>query len=174
MCGAGGGGDGPNRTEDGIRQAVRGVPQGREIVGKIVNVGVGEIVDRLTVLALKIGTGEDRHQDTTHWRNEQTILVSAICGRTLNGSWFKLALDLAAVNGMLWHAEDDLRALRGQHRAETSPDSTGKTGEFSGPRILQQASTCAFRVQALNDQRTNLITEINKLTGDHLGPEKIV
>jgi hypothetical protein len=124
---------------------------------RLINIGAGEITDRLTILALKILTGEAAGKDTTHFENERTALLVLIRTRTLNGSWFQQVLELGAVNAALWYAEDHLREIRG----------------LSDPVSLAPAIIAlAFRIQDLNDQRAQLVEAINKLSGDHIGPEK--
>ena len=63
------------------------------------------------------------------------------------------------VNAALWRAEDELRAYR------------LTSGDLS--REVLSIVTCAFQIQSLNDQRAALVAAINKLTGDHLGEEKL-
>lgn len=74
---------------------------------RLVNYGVGEIVDRLTILDLKIA-----HGGGDHFATERSALLTQLHGRTLNGAWFEHALRLAVINGLLWRAEDDLRGAR--------------------------------------------------------------
>ena len=133
-------------------------------MGRLTNPGIGDIVDRLTILSLKILSGTEQGKDTAHWRNEQVILLSQIRARTLDGPWFPLALDLAAVNGMLWHAEDDLRALRQIDLAQDSEAT--RQGEATAART-------GFRIQELNDRRAGLIESINQISGDDPAPEKL-
>lgn len=125
-------------------------------MGKLVNYGAGEISDRLTVLALKILFGTEAGKDVSHFRNEQTVLLTQIHARTLNGVWFDAYTGLAAVNAALWHAEDDLRAMR-----------------RSGTPNTDDIAVLAFRIQSLNDQRAALIARINSDAGDTVGTEKL-
>lgn len=120
---------------------------------RLIGYGVGELIDRLTILDLKIA-----HGGGDHFVNERTALLVKVKARDLTGAAFEATLGLALVNGLLWRAEDDLRLLRRQ--------SGGELRE-------QDAGVIAFRIQELNDQRAALVETINKLTGDHLGQEKI-
>ncbi len=124
---------------------------------RLENPGVGEISDRLSILALKVLFGHEQGKDIAHFKAEQGALLSKIRTRTLNGKWFEAYTELAAVNAVLWHAEDTLRALRNQ------VPST----------IVDVACSVAFRIQALNDTRAVLIERINKDAGEHLGGEKL-
>lgn len=123
---------------------------------RLVNPGTGEISDRLSILALKILFAGTAGKDITHFRNEQVALLTQLRGRTLNGKWFEAYSELAAVNAALWHAEDDLRELR---------------GETGGVTTLR-AGTLAFRIQELNDLRAACVEKINKDTGEFGGAEK--
>lgn len=125
-------------------------------MGRLTNLGPGDITDRLTILSLKILNAGAR--ETTHWKAEQTALLSQIRSRTLNGVWFAAVLDLAAVNGMLWVAEDQLRALR---------------ANASGSVDWAEAGAVAFQIQTLNDRRSALIDQINKDAGEYVGAEKL-
>lgn len=124
---------------------------------RLINFGVGEMSDRLTILAMKILAGAEKGQDVRHFETERQALLSKIAARTLNGSWFSHLLELGAVNAAIWKATDDLRDLDG---------SRGYAND-------SEAASLAFKMQRLNDQRSHLIEEINKLAGDHTGKEKI-
>ena len=127
-------------------------------MSRLVNYGVGEIVDRLTILELKILHGRQAGKAVDHFETERAALLTQLRGRSLNGAWFEHVLTLGAVNGLLWRTEDTIRAAR-----TTSGDLQREAFEIV---------TTAFRIQALNDQRAALIETINKLTGEHLGSEK--
>jgi hypothetical protein len=126
---------------------------------KLVNLGAGEISDRLTILALKITVGSERGSDVAHFEAERAALLQKIHSRTLNGAWFDAILELGAINALIWHAEDDLRAWRSPDHVYTMPD-------LEAIRIL------AFRLQALNDRRAGLVQQINKDAGDGDSKEK--
>src|SRR5678815_2486436 len=81
--------------------------------------------------------------------------------------------DLGAVNAELWVLTDDMRTLAEQHRSVTTPDSSGLTGQFSGPRVLEQAGPVGIAILRLNDRRAELIQTINELCGDADGREKL-
>jgi predicted mannosyl-3-phosphoglycerate phosphatase (HAD superfamily) len=136
--------------------------------------GAGEITDRLTILALKILFGREAGKEVTHFEAERTSLLAKIRSKTLNGAWFDRVLDLAAVNAALWHCEDEMREWR-QLWAPTGPDSTALRGPGEGYKAATalEVVDCAFRIQSLNDQRANLVREINKDAGDSVGQEKL-
>jgi hypothetical protein len=129
---------------------------------RLLNYGAGEITDRLTILSLKIlhGGAEER---TKHFRDERAALLTKLRGRESVGGWLDQALMLGAVNGALWQAEDELRGYR--------LDYLGTI--VSRDAIFEDAAKCAFRIQELNDQRAALLQQINALTGETAGPEKL-
>ena len=134
-------------------------------MGRLVNAGAGEISDRLTILALKILTGSEQGRDVSAFEIERAALLSQIRSRTLNAKWFELVLELAAVNATIWHAEDDLRALR----PEAVPPAEGN--DEGRQRVV---AALAFRTQRLNDRRAELVGQINRDAGDAVTPEKLV
>lgn len=122
---------------------------------RLVNPGVGDVVDRLSILELKVLHGEIAQKDTAHWVRERDVLLVQLAGRTLNGSWFQPAIALSVVNAALWREEDNLRAYRKEN-----------------PVAMAPVVCCAFLIQQLNDQRAVLIGEINTKAGDDRGREK--
>lgn len=134
-------------------------------MSRLVNFGPGEIADRLTILTLKILYGKAAGKDVVHFSSERNALLGLLRSRELGGSWFELVLELAAVNAALWQAEDELRGLR---KGGGTGTTTYETADY-----YKTATTCAFRIQDLNDQRAQLVGMINKATGDHLGEEKL-
>lgn len=131
-------------------------------MSRLVNYGIGDAIDRLTILALKRLYGEAAGKPVEHFQKEATVLHTQITARTLNGAWFAPALDLAAVNGALWRAEDELRDYRRGWDVDVST-----LPPFAGDIVR-----LAFRVQELNDQRAALVEVVNKLVGEHQGSEK--
>jgi hypothetical protein len=122
-------------------------------MSRLLNLGAGDLSDRLTILALKILSGREQGIETAHWETERASLQQKIHARTLNAMWFDAYTELAAINAMLWHAEDDLRAWR----AKGDPYTLDDLGRI---RII------AFRIQSLNDRRAEVVTQINKEAGD--------
>jgi hypothetical protein len=99
-------------------------------------------VDRVTILALKILVGVAAGKSVTHFETERERLISLL--ETQSPVKVNLLLELAAVNALLWQAEDTLRAMRGV----PEPD-------------LAMVATVAFRIQSLNDDRARVIAQIN-------------
>ena len=128
---------------------------------RLVNIGVGEICDRLTILALKVLYAEQQNKNADHFVQERNALLVMLRGRELNAGWFEHALGLSAVNAALWQEEDALRDLRPKKEPLPPWDP------------VAAARDVAFHIQELNDERARLVETINKATGDHLGAEKL-
>ena len=126
-------------------------------MGRLLNYGCGEIVDRLTVLSLKLLYGRESGKDVKHFEQERSALLTKLAGRTLNGAWFEQTLELAATNAALWQVGDALREIRSH-----DPNSG----------LMEEAGRLGCQLQSLNDGRALLIEAINKQTGDFIGPEK--
>jgi hypothetical protein len=132
-------------------------------MARLVNIGAGEVTDRLTILSLKILHGRAAGKPTDHFARERDVLLTQIRARTLNGSWFAQVLELAAVNAALWQAEEALRALRRDLQPGGAKDGNG----------WGDAGLLAVRIQDLNDQRAALVASINTHTGECDGAEKL-
>ena len=131
---------------------------------RLINYGTGEIVDRLTILSLKELYGAQASRDITHFRNERNVLLTQLHARDAYARWYEHGLALHAVNAALWQAEDELR----WYRTEFGPiEDRTLAGD------LEPVVVCAFRIQALNDRRAELIAAINASVGDPSGQEKI-
>lgn len=126
---------------------------------RLINPGIGEIVDRLSILTLKILHAPD----AGHFVTERNALLVMLRGRELNGAWFEHVLTLTVVNAGLWQATDAIRA----QQAEIALPSIGSRDD-----MYVEAGKLGLRIMALNDQRAGLVETINKLTGGHLGSEK--
>ena len=130
-------------------------------MGRLFGYGTGEICDRLSILALKILYGQQAGKDVTHFKAErQGLLTQLKVKGGLNGVWYELSLDLAAVNSALWQGEDLLKSYRGGSATAQSKDYTA---------IIQ----LSFKIQALNEIRSELIQQINSHVGEAKGVEKI-
>lgn len=136
---------------------------------RLINLGLGELADRLTILALKIAHGQQASKDVAHFVTERNaLLVQVRTAATDPGLEF--LFELAAVNAMLWYAEDHLREWRQQFAAESCTSATWVAQE---PDAAADAVEIAFRIQALNDRRAELVSLLNKSAGTDYGPEKI-
>lgn len=124
-------------------------------MSRLINFGPGEIVDRLSILALKLTHGQAAGKSVDHFQAEWDALVKYPI------PFIELpvanVIRLTTVNGLLWQAEDDLRKWR--------PGLTDYEAHL--------VADLAFRIQDLNDQRATLVQTINQVTGTSVGSEKL-
>lgn len=127
---------------------------------RLLDYGLGEILDRLSILALKIANGESAGKDVAHFRRERSKLLP-LTATKVDGVVFEAYAELAVVNGRLWEAENRLR----QWRREI------EQGPLSATSL--DVMNTAFEIQALDDRRAALIQMINDTTGAPAGVEKL-
>jgi hypothetical protein len=136
---------------------------------RLLNPSPGEILDRLTILELKIMWGGKRSMDVTHFEAEKYSLIEVLknwtegiaedCigdGDRLDETLQKVDLHrngLAAVNALLWDAEDEARR---------TPDTSA----------FKLAVLCK-KIIRLNDARASHVRELDLLHGIRDGQEKI-
>lgn len=136
---------------------------------RLLNPSPGEILDRLSILELKIEAGTKRGLVTTHFEAEKASLQEALrnweqgiaedCigdGDRLEKTLEEVAKHkngLQAVNGLLWQAEDDVRA-------------TEDTEAFKLARLCRQIAN-------LNDARAAHVRALDVCYGLEDGPEKL-
>lgn len=124
---------------------------------------LGETWDRLTIIALKMESGN--HSD--HLVVEQEALLNLLRQSTFpiedGVRATQAAQQLAAVNAFIWHKEDEIRT-RGA--AIGKPEGVAVT-ELAGIAEL------AVEIRKLADRRHHLIAEIDRIFGDpRAGKEK--
>lgn len=120
----------------------------------LLNPGCGEIVDRLTILSLKVLYGEAAGKSVAHFVNERNGLSVKLKGRELNGAWFEQVLQLGAVNAALWARTDEQRRYLDQYHEPWTKERT------------LAAAECGVAIMRLNDERARLVRQINELSGD--------
>lgn len=129
-------------------------------MSRLINPGLGDQLDRLTILALKI-----LHKGAQdHWVRERNALLAQVRSRNHSGTWLEPALELGAVNATLWQVEDRIRAYRvsSQQKNELVP-----VGD-----LAEDVCLAAYQIQDLNDRRAALVDAINALVGEDRGGEK--
>ena len=132
-------------------------------MARLHNPGPGEILDRLSILQLKMLYGVQAGKPIGHFVSEAEALWSLLPGI---GDYAREVIRLTAINAALWHAENDLRALR------------AAVGAGDDPKLLShdeivRAVRGAFQIQALNDQRAAGIATINRAAGRPEEAEKL-
>ncbi|MFQ5663675.1 MAG: hypothetical protein ACE5HL_07580, partial [Terriglobia bacterium] len=84
---------------------------------RLINPSPGELLDRKTILHLKIEAGQQGQVDVAHFQEELELIEAALADwRHKNAGADRRAYDeatkeLAEVNRKLWHAEDEVRQL---------------------------------------------------------------
>lgn len=130
---------------------------------RLANYGAGEIVDRLSIISLKIVYGKQALKSVTHFEAERTELLAKL--PQITTVWFDATLELAAVNAMMWQDTNRVRDLRKLYEAATP--------EIPVLGAVQELAHLAMRLQEMNDRRAILITFINVWTGQtEQGAEK--
>ena len=132
-------------------------------MARLHNPGPGEILDRLSILQLKMLYGVQAGKPIGHFVSEAEALWSLLPGI---GDYAREVIRLTAINAALWHAENDLRDFR------------GRVGAGDDPKILSAgelicAAHVAFQIQELNDQRAACIATINRAAGRPEEAEKL-
>ena len=126
-------------------------------MSRLVNFGLGEICDRVSILSLKILHGESKSVDTQHFSQERAALMVKLVARE-SGRWVEHLCDLAAVNAAIWQAEDE---IRGRREAITREQDEGVLAEHH-----YCAGTLGLKIATLNDRRASLVAAINALVGE--------
>jgi len=115
----------------------------------LMNPSPGELVDRKTILHLKIEAGRRKQVDIGHFQKELEMIEAALA------DWFRKSPgadrracdattgDLADVNQQLWRAEDEVRQLARSER----------------DRLAELAKL----IPELNDRRAALVQQVNRL-----------
>jgi hypothetical protein len=130
-------------------------------MSRMFDYGPGELYDRLSILRLKIHHAPVG-RDTLHFSLEQQRIMDTLDRLKISPNLFQLALSLARVNGWLWDAEDQMRQFR--------QDGVGVNDPVEW---YESVALLGLRINKLNADRSELIAEINRVTGHRGGPEKI-
>jgi len=136
---------------------------------RLLNPSPGEILDRLSILELKINAAKKKNVDSTHFEAEkasldevlrtwQAGLLEDCCGDEARHDKKQIQIAehrnaLAAVNALLWRAEDEVRE---------TPD----TQAFKLARLCKH-------IVSLNDSRAKHVLELSRLYGLEDEPEKL-
>lgn len=125
---------------------------------RLINPGLGDYLDRLSILALKILHGRVAGKDVEHFEREGNAVLVKTRTAVDPASYMELYSQLAAVNAALWYATDALRDVAARAFPVSSSEEAGRLG---------------IQILRLNDQRAVLVDQLNKLAGDTTGPEKL-
>jgi len=120
-----------------------------------VPVSVGELLDKLTILAIKLQRIDDAAKRVNIAREQEELeIVVAVAGLRAAVGVTELETELRRVNEQLWEIEDSIREHERQQR-------------FDAAFIA-----LARAVYRTNDQRADLKRRINALVGSELVEEK--
>lgn len=136
---------------------------------RLLNPSPGEILDRLSILELKIEFAKRKNVLSTHFEAEKASLQEAMLpwDRSVHDDYHgdEKALDqqrvyiaankngLTSMNSLIWAAEDEVRA-------------TGENEVFKLARLCKQISRW-------NDSRALFVSKLNELYGLANEPEKL-
>lgn len=123
---------------------------------RLLNPSPGEILDRITILELKIVAAEKKEVNSSSFQAEKTELEEHLrqWDQTLKESWpdetvwYEIGQQrnaLVAINSLLWEAEDLVRELSDLE--------------------MSKLALLAKRIAKLNDGRAKAVQEIAKLYG---------
>ncbi|MEX0838653.1 MAG: DUF6165 family protein [Parvibaculum sp.] len=130
------------------------MPQPQDARPVLIEVGPGELIDKITILRIKSERMSDAAK-LANVRHELDVLEKARAENLADGADLRrLEADLKAVNEALWVIEDDIR------QCEADKDF--------GPAFVELARS----VYKQNDRRAALKKEINLLTGSSIVEEK--
>src|SRR4051812_25139159 len=113
-------------------------------MSRLAGYGPGEILDRLSILSLKMKHGLAAEKPIGHFVSEDVQLRGQL--PIILDPYYLLADRLLDINTQLWAAEDALRRWR-----KDAPDA----GACSEDSVL--IARIAFSIQELNDQRAQTI-----------------
>ena len=117
-------------------------------------ISIGELVDKLTILEIKLAEITDREKLDNVRREYETLLLAAPGGVLAGAEISTLRDKLKAVNAELWQIEDEIRV---KERA----------------RAFDEAFIALARaVYVVNDRRAQLKREINRVSQSELVEEK--
>jgi hypothetical protein len=126
----------------------------------LIPVSVGELIDKLTILNLKMIkiTDPKKLSQVTHERDELFLIYKKL-PMTPPSVMYPLMTTLAVINSKLWEVEDELR-IHEQHQAFMNKDD------------VDHFIDLARSVYVLNDQRFNIKNQINTLSGSDINEVK--
>jgi hypothetical protein len=117
-------------------------------------ISIGELIDKLTILEIKLAEITDREKLANIRREYETLLSAAPESLLASADVLALRDKLKAVNAELWVIEDEIRV---KERAQAFDEAF---------------IALARAVYVTNDRRAALKREINRLSGSALVEEK--
>lgn len=142
-------------------------------MGKLMNPGLGDYLDRLSILELKIRHGQAAGKallQLDHFFGEMDQIYHALDTNKVVVSITELrdAISLTIINALLWQCEDQMTAWRRTYNAQfplsTGEDAAGDAQEIAG---------LGLRISELNAKRAAVIRAISAAGGAADLPEKL-
>lgn len=116
---------------------------------RLIHPSPGELLDRKTILGLKIEAAQQRQVDAVHFQEELELIERALAdwlrrnAGTDRRAYDEASKELAEVNRELWQAEDEVRQLPRSER--------------------DRLAALAKLIPELNDRRADLVQRVNRL-----------
>jgi len=132
---------------------------------RLVDPGPGELLDRLTILDLKVQNANGR--PTRHWEEEHMKILEMLEFISLPvpdqqvSTHANLVDNLRSVNEKIWRLIDELRLYPDPDRVEL------------GGGILRRIAIVGWQIQDLNQLRALVIGKLNALYGVETRREKL-
>lgn len=109
-----------------------------------------DVIERLTILELKILHGELQEKDVEHFRAEKQALIEHLGG--LGRMPGEFVVPLAIINALIWTREDRVRDLIREHEVNQFP-------------TLPEIGELALGTRKLGDRRHAILKEIDASFG---------
>lgn len=131
-------------------------------MGRLLNPGLGELVDRLTILQLKV-LHAPAGAATSHLSAERAQIQMRLdaAGWPRNDKAVVLGAELLQCNAQLWELEDCMERYAGYANLADHPVSQ------------DDCATVGVTIWRQNRRRNGLIQRLNELAGTYAGPEKL-
>lgn len=139
---------------------------------RLLTPGLGDLLDRASILLLKLRVGRAAGIDVEHFEDESDEILAALLQVWVsNPSTAQDQIDidrhageLSAANDQLWTATDQMHVLASQ---------VERLGPEAGRSTLVNAGELGVRILRLNDERCRLVKVIDQLAGTYRGEEKL-
>ena len=130
----------------------------------ITNPSIGEIVDRMAVLRLKIINGSSQGKPIEHFLREQDAAGELLSQKLWDRDdkvklFWPVALELAQLHQKMWDRENDRREWQ--------------KAQMGHRHFVEEAAAILEDLGTMNEKRNALREEINKIFGTFEGEEKL-
>lgn len=126
-------------------------------MGRLINPGLGDYLDRLAVLELKVQHAPDGAAE--HFRRERAAVLGKLSAQ-FGQAQLEAYTTLLVLNARIWACEDE---MAGWAAAVDMPSR----------ELPTSVATLGILIWRLNRARSQTVDALNKLAGDDRGPEKV-